>query len=78
MSDLKSYEMSTYWLCDIHLSLSNLGLLICLSKKNKKKVVFRLCSVQIKKGPKSEDLIDFSYLFLFTGFGNGFLPFLCL
>lgn len=83
MSDLKSCEMSTCWLYDIHLSLGNLRLLICLSKKNRKKVTFRMCLLQIKKGPKSEDRINFAYLLLLsspqehiTGVGNwGGCPF---
>lgn len=66
MSDFKSCEMSTYWLCDIQLSLGNLRLLICSSKQNRKKVIFFMCLLQIKKRPEPEDLINFAYLLLLS------------
>lgn len=66
MSALKLCEISTYWLCDIHLRLGNLRLLICLSEKNRKKVFFLMCVLQIKKGPKSEHHINFAYLLLLS------------
>lgn len=86
MSASKPCEMSAYWLCDIHLSLGNPRLLVCLSKKNRKKVIFLMCHLQIKKGRKAEDLVNFAYLVLLscsqrhiTGVGDwGSLPFLCL